>query len=79
MRSSRCSPSSEGWVDRYLGCLPDRVAGRHAWSVSSYRNIPEVNMVAKLNTRFTALKVLSLTALVFALPAAEAFAGSTRP
>lgn len=36
-------------------------------------------MVAKLNTRFTALKVLSLTALVFALPAAEAFAGSTRP
>ena len=33
-------------------------------------------MVAKLNTRYTALKVLSLTALVFALPAAEAFAGS---
>ena len=36
-------------------------------------------MVAKLNTRYTALKVLSLTALVFALPTAEAFAGSGRP
>jgi hypothetical protein len=36
-------------------------------------------MVAKLNTRFTAVKVLSLTALVFALPAAEASAGFRFP
>ena len=36
-------------------------------------------MVAKLNTRFTALKVLSLTALVFAVPATEAFAGIRHP
>ena len=35
-------------------------------------------MVAKLTTRFTAVKV-SLTALVFALPAAEASAGFRFP
>jgi hypothetical protein len=36
-------------------------------------------MIAKLTTRYTALKVLSLTALVFALPAAEALAGNRHP
>jgi hypothetical protein len=36
-------------------------------------------MFAKLNSRYTALKVLSLTALVFALPAAEALAGARHP
>ncbi len=36
-------------------------------------------MVAKLTDRYFALKVLSLTVLVFALPAAEASAGFRFP
>ncbi len=36
-------------------------------------------MLAKISNRYTALKVLSLTALVFALPAAEASAGFRFP
>ena len=36
-------------------------------------------MIAKPNSRYTAFEVLSLTALVFALPASEAFAGIRHP